>query len=128
MTSSDESFDVIYAYTRAQAIEDGVLINVSPMAREAGFKFPVAITCGLWSEYITPSKDADLSCQSVEGRLWDTLMVFHAAARHSDDRIVHFNVSYLMKGRKMESPQLKGVVGPGDNGEPVITIMMIDED
>jgi hypothetical protein len=128
MTSSDESFDVIYAYTRAQAIEDGVLIDVSPMAREAGFKFPVAITCGLWSEYIKPSDDDALSCQSIEGRLWDTLMVFHAAARHSDDRIVHFNVSYLMKGRKMESPQLKGVVGPGDKGEPVITIMMIDED
>ena len=37
---SVESFfgDVISTYTRAQAIEDGVLIDVSSMAREAGFK------------------------------------------------------------------------------------------
>jgi len=34
---------VIHTYTRAQAIEDGVLIDVSEMAREAGFRWPVAV-------------------------------------------------------------------------------------
>ena len=33
---------VISAYTRAQAIEDGILVDVSETAREAGFKIPVA--------------------------------------------------------------------------------------
>jgi hypothetical protein len=28
--------EVIYAYTRAQALEDGVLVDVSEMAKEAG--------------------------------------------------------------------------------------------
>ncbi|EQD30141.1 hypothetical protein B2A_14268, partial [mine drainage metagenome] len=32
--------DVISRYTRAQAIEDGVLVEVSELAREAGFRFP----------------------------------------------------------------------------------------
>ena len=36
--------DVISRYTRAQAIEDGVLVDVSELAREAGFRFPVAMT------------------------------------------------------------------------------------
>ena len=35
--------DVIFTYTRKQAIEDGVLIDVSEMAMEAGFRYPVAV-------------------------------------------------------------------------------------
>ena len=34
--------EIIYAYTRAQAIEDGVLADVSEVAKEAGFRYPVA--------------------------------------------------------------------------------------
>ncbi len=36
--------NVIHTYTRAQAIEDGVLIDVSETSSEAGFKWPAAIT------------------------------------------------------------------------------------
>ena len=43
------AFDpVIFAYTRAQAIEDGVLVDVSDTAREAGFKIPVAVSRSVW--------------------------------------------------------------------------------
>lgn len=31
---------VVHAYTRAEAIEDGVLVDVSETAREAGFRVP----------------------------------------------------------------------------------------
>ena len=43
---SAESFfgNVISTYTRTQAIEDGVLIDPGSMAKEAGFKWPVALT------------------------------------------------------------------------------------
>ena len=37
---------VVSVYTRAQALADGVLIDAGPMAREAGFRWPVAITAG----------------------------------------------------------------------------------
>src|SRR4051812_27741843 len=36
--------EVIFAYTRKQAIEDGVLVDVTETAKEAGFKIPVALT------------------------------------------------------------------------------------
>jgi type I site-specific restriction endonuclease len=46
--------EVISTYTRAQALEDGVLVDAGAMAHEADFKWPVAITarglvrlCGL---------------------------------------------------------------------------------
>ena len=36
--------DIIYTYTRAQAIEDGYIVDVSEVASEAGFRWPVAVT------------------------------------------------------------------------------------
>ena len=36
------------AYTRAQAIADGILVDVSETAREAGFNIPVALTRTVW--------------------------------------------------------------------------------
>src|SRR3990172_13277670 len=35
---------VIYSYSRADAINDGVLVDVSTLAKEAGIKYPVAVT------------------------------------------------------------------------------------
>ena len=34
--------EVVYSYSRAQALADGVLIDVSDTAREAGFRWPVS--------------------------------------------------------------------------------------
>ncbi|MDE2205458.1 MAG: hypothetical protein KGK12_02325, partial [Armatimonadetes bacterium] len=42
--------NVIYSYTRREALEDGVLIDVSKMAAEAGFRYPVALTAALWAD------------------------------------------------------------------------------
>ena len=127
-TGHSTNADLIFAYTRSQAIADGVLVDVSKMAAEAGIKYPVAITDGLWRAYIEVPDDDALSCQSVEGRLWDTLMVFRMAARVSDSDQLKFRVTYIMKGRKIETPEIKALCGPGDNGAPVITIMRLDED
>jgi type I site-specific restriction endonuclease len=42
MNEMDEN-EIIYSYTRKQAIADGVLIDVTELAKEAGFKCPVAL-------------------------------------------------------------------------------------
>ena len=64
--------EVISTYTRAQAIEDGVLVDVSKTAREVGLKWPVAITAGVWATIndIPPKLQG---IQDVEGRLWDVV-------------------------------------------------------
>ena len=41
--------DVIFTYTRAQALADGVLIDAGALAQEAGFRLPVAITAAAWA-------------------------------------------------------------------------------
>ena len=48
-TMGDLFGEVISSYSRAQAIEDGALVDVSEMAREAGIKAPICLTQGAWS-------------------------------------------------------------------------------
>ncbi|WP_049473777.1 DUF6573 family protein, partial [Stenotrophomonas maltophilia] len=64
-----EPSDLIHSYTRAQAIEDGVLVDVSDVAKEAGFKLPVTITRAAWSRYVEVPIGLELRGQSVDGRL-----------------------------------------------------------
>ena len=132
-----ESFfgEVISTYTRAQAIDDGVLIDVGDMAQEAGFKLPVAMTSAAWSDCVDWSADdSDRQVhQDQSGRLWDVLfMASHAIRTHTGQAsrlpFTLYRVPRDGCARKSELAQLKVVIGPGDRGEPVITILLPNED
>ena len=134
---SAESFfgNVISTYTRAQAIEDGVLIDAAAMAREAGFKWPVALTTAAWSNYVDWSEDDSRQqvYQDQSGRLWDVLyMASHAirTSKESGDRLLFQLYRVPRDGHSTEAVlvTLKLIVGPGDSGEPVISILLPDED
>lgn len=119
--------EVIYQYTRAQAIEDGVLIDVSENAREAGIIFPTAVTAAVWAECVTVPKTAE--CQDEIGRLWDILTVLRFSIRQSrGGREIAFTVAVQNDSHKPQPVQLKALCGPGDSAEPVITIMLPHED
>jgi len=120
--------EVIYSYTRAQAIEDGVLVDVTEMAKEAGIRHPVAITANAWHTWIVPDKRSEAYGQSWPGRLWDAFMVFRHAAKNTAEDTLYFSVLFIMKARQRRMGTFKAVCGPGDNGEPVITIMLPEED
>ena len=150
MPEQDNIFgEVIYSYTRAQAIEDGVLVDLSdpsftfrpglPILKEAGIKFPVAMTSAAFARTVQdPDTDEPLPPgQDVSGRLWDVLTVFKLYAQRNRGDTILFPVSVQnwvrINGKRKESVKqedvnLKAVCGPGDKGEPVITIMLPDED
>jgi hypothetical protein len=113
--------DVLYAYTRAQAIEDGVLADVSDMAKEAGFRVPVAITERLWN---TLSADGGGTGQDFKGRLWDVLMTLKFAVAREQ----RTDTTYFKTKVGVEVLDLWAKCGPGDDAGPVITIMYQDED
>ncbi|MBE0522354.1 MAG: hypothetical protein IBX39_08850 [Candidatus Methanoperedenaceae archaeon] len=124
--------NVIYKYSREQALKDGVLVDVTETAKEAGIKYPTAVTEALWN-YIEPTAKLTRMGQSVQGRLWDVLYLFTIAARNSREGCneLHYGVSFLMESNelfKTHVVKLKAVCGPGDNHEPVITLMLEDED
>lgn len=122
--------EIIVAYSRAQAIHDGTLIDVTEMAKEAGFKFPVAVTAAVWN-IIVPSLKQKERGQDIDGRLWDTLYMLNYAIKTNKDNVqdrLIYEVYYANDTGKPKSRKLKSVIGPGDCGEPVITIMLPDED
>ncbi len=123
-----ELSNVIYSYSRKQAVEDGVLIDVSETAREAGIRFPTAVTAAAWAEYVAVPEGVD--CQDEAGRLWDVLWMFRHAARSSDGSELRFSLCVRNDNRPGDPPlvMLKAVIGPGDDPGPVITIMKLEED
>ena len=132
-----ESFfgKVISTYTRAQAIEDGILIDPGSMAKEAGFKWPVALTSDAWADCVAWTDDDSQKQvhQDQSGRLWDVLyMASHAirTSKDSGDRLLFQLYRVPRDGQSMEAEliTLRLIVGPGDSGEPVITILLLHED
>lgn len=120
---------IIYSYTRKQALEDGVLVDVTEIAKEAGFKVPVAVTNTLYTEYIEPSENLKVQGQSVEGRLWDVLYMLHLKIHNCPKaNTVIFYVAFVMDNGTTETKHLKAVIDGGDDGNPVLTIMKENED
>lgn len=120
--------DVIHSYSRADAIRDGVLIDVSATAREAGIRYPVALTRAAWDRCV--SVPPGVACQDEAGRLWDVVWLLRCAARQCDGGEVRFGVHVRNDNRSRTPPlvRLKALCGPGDHGEPVLTVMLPDED
>jgi hypothetical protein len=69
--------------------------------------------------------------QDEAGRLWDVLFLLRRAIGRSDGGAeVRFAVHVRNDNRERMPPlvPLRAVCGPGDRGEPVITVMMPAED
>ena len=76
--------DLIYSYSRAQAVSDGVLLYVTDLAKEAGFRFPVALTSAAWADCVAWRAGSRSNGQSEAGRLWDVLTTARLAIRNAD--------------------------------------------
>ncbi len=124
-----EDADLIHRYTRADALRDGALIDVSEVAREAGLRYPVALTAAAWERCVTVPPG--VVCQDEAGRLWDVLWLLACAVRRSAGGAeVRFGVHVRNDNRERTPPlvRLKAVCCPGDRGEPVVTVMTPGED
>lgn len=125
-----EGVPLIYIYSREQAIEDGVLVDLSAWAKETGFTIPVACTAAVWHQHVVPPGDTQKLGQSELGRAHDLLWMLYVAIRKQPgaaDRLL-YDVIFLNAAGKQQTVTLKAICGPGDHGEPVMTIMNIDED
>jgi hypothetical protein len=123
-----EDAELIHHYTRAQALEDGVLVDVSGTAKEAGFRVPVALTQTAWADCVhwIEEDSARIVHQDESGRLWDVLWMARlaAGAARGGDR-TSFKLLRVARNGKTGQPMpvtLLLDIGPGDEGEPVITI------
>ena len=122
--------EIIYSYTRKQAIADGVQVDVSSTAKEAGIRFPVFITRTVFDAYVTVPPN--VSGQDEAGRLWDVVWMLRFAigkATRGQDRLP-FALYVRNDNRAARLVKLIAMCGALDidDPQPAITIMLPDED
>lgn len=123
-----DQLEVIHVYSRANAIADGVLHDVTELAAEQGIRYPVAIATHAWDAAVAWDA-ANGAMQDETGRQWDVLTMAAVALRRARrlrlTGLQEFTVYVVPNRRDAEEPEpvtLGISVGPGDNYEPVLTI------
>jgi hypothetical protein len=117
---------VIVRYTRAQAIEDGVLVDVTAQASRrqmfGGFNIPVAVTRSVWALIDAPPDCDEDTRRRAHDVFWMARLAQRDLAREGRDR----EPFIVPLGNR--DVHMWVHVGPGDDGKPVATIMLEGED
>ncbi len=121
--SCENSFgDTIYSYSRAQAIEDGVLVDLSQAdSIRQHWKHPFACTSAVWAVI---EEALQQLAQVLSGICLDICALAKLAilVAHGADQI-RFEVIITER-----THALKLHIGPGDTAAPVLTLMLPYED
>src|SRR5512142_2473267 len=124
-------WDVVYTYTRSQAIADGFQIEVTKTAQEAGIRFPVFITRGVYEQYV--AVPPGVTGQDEAGRLWDVLWMLRFAIIRSQPGTSRLTVALYVRNSDTKPPRLVKLIATAgavdiDDPAPAITVMLPDED
>ena len=132
-----QDLTVIHSVSRAELIECGNLVDVTAAGREVGLRLPVALSravmmdCVIWGDAQKTLKPDAL--QDEKGRLFDVLHMAYIAAKCNPGAggCLPFLIHRVPISGPTLNPceaSLKLCIGPGDQGEPVLTILLDDED
>ncbi len=149
--NEDQVFEVLSVYSRAQAIEDGVLVDCGQppfgqLNQRAGILVHVAMTVEAFDAYVHPIGGSQVPIkttqqdshwelsphttqlppgQDMAGRYWDIIWMLRLAAGGQDDTSCHFRVQVVPNhGGPPEAAELKCLAGPDDEGNLCLTIML----
>jgi len=121
---------VIYSYTRSQAVADGLQVEVSKTAREAGISFPVFLTRTVFDSFVTVPPG--VTAQDEAGRLWDIVWMLRFAIMRARPGVQRIPVALYVRNdnRRASLIKLVATCGPLDIDDPqsAITVMLPDED
>jgi hypothetical protein len=130
MNNENPFGEIIYSYTRAQAVADGVQVEVTKTAQEAGIKFPVFLTRTVFDAYVTVPPN--VTGQDEAGRLWDILWMLRFAIQRSRPGADRISVGLYVRNDN-RAPKLVKLIAVCsaldiDDPQPAITLMLPDED
>ena len=121
--------EVIFSYTRSQAVADGVQVEVTKTAQEAGIRFPVFLTRAVYDAYVTVPPG--VTAQDEAGRLWDIITMARFAILRSRPGCDRLPVALYVRNdnRRPCLVRLTAACGPLDidDPQPAITVMLMDE-
>jgi hypothetical protein len=115
--------ETIYSYSRKQAIEDGVLVDLSEAdSIKQHWKHPFACTSTVWAiieqALEQPGQDVSGICHDIS-----TMAKLAIRSGGCDADLIRFSVIITSNTHK-----LKLHIGPGDTAAPVLTLMLPHED
>lgn len=122
--------DDVFCFSRAKAIQEGELIDVTEAAIKAGFKLPVAVTHAAWSSYIERLEEDEhrQTIKEREARLKDLLLRLYFECRCNPwQSSFLFRLLIIPKGIYSAKPtqiELKAIIGGDENGDAFITVML----
>jgi hypothetical protein len=130
-TNENSPFDeIIFAYTRKQALADGVQVDVTETAKEAGITFPMFLTRAVFEAHVALPKD--VTGQDEAGRLWDVVWMTRFGILRARPGVDRIPIALYARNdnRAARLVKLIAVCGPldMDDPQPAITIMLPDED
>ena len=110
--------EVIFSYTRSQAVADGVQVEVTKTAQEAGIRFPVFLTRAVYDAYVTVPPG--VTAQDEAGRLWDLMTMARFAILRSRPGCDRLPVALYVRNdnRAPRLVRLTAVCGPLDIDDP----------
>lgn len=111
-------------YSRAQALADGALIDVSSVSKQVGYKVPVAVTELVWT-FLAPSERDRRHGQTLHSRLRDVLEALKRSAEYVE-ALIRFDVDIVDLGDR-RTWRLQAIISVDENGEPTVTIMFPHE-
>ncbi len=124
----DDQPELIFSYSRSQAIDDGVLVEVpQDELQAAGIRYHTCLTAELWHSVIVPDEASAKTGSTAIGRLRIVLALFARAANQCKGDLLFFDVVLSFAGEP-RSVKVKSVCGPGDDPTPCITLMCEHED
>jgi len=131
---------VLHRYTRAEAVEDGLIVEVSDAAllAEAGIRFKVGMSKELYEEHVqwTGADNREGRYQDERGRLWDVLYMYATACRKLRQTTPGSTTSELLftvymvprdpeAGTEPLPVALRATVGPNDDLSPVVLLRTV---
>jgi hypothetical protein len=121
---------VIYTYSRVQAVAEGVQVEVSKVAKEAGIRFPVFLTRAVYDSFVVVPPG--VTGQDEAGRLWDIVWLLRFAIRKAQPGQARLPFALYVRNDNKAPRLIKLVAMCGaldiDDPQPAITIMLPDED
>lgn len=139
MTGNSNPFgEIIDSYSRVDALADGTLVSADPkLLKEVGIKFSLAYTRAVAEdcvEWTAEDEENTNGCQDRAGREWDVLYMTAHAMRCSATPSRRLGVELFRVprdgGRDCQAALVSLIltIGPDDEGNPCLTLLMPDED
>src|SRR5436190_22855001 len=129
--SQSDCGPVIYTYTRSQAIADGFQIEVTKTAAEAGIRFHVFITRGVYEKCVAVLPG--VTGQDEAGRLWDVVWMLRFAIIRSKPGTSRLIVALYVRNSDSHPARVTKLIATAgavdvDDPSPAITVRLPDED